>query len=101
MTDLASDMRGRIAAALPNVLAKALTDYEKFLDAKGESETSKTFKERHEACKAAVAHIAMIVKVAGEIGDEENPGGESQQKILETLLLDARKELENQGEDEV
>jgi hypothetical protein len=96
MNNIADDVRTRIASALPNVLAKAIKDYEKFLEPKEEKETSKTFKERHDACKAALAHIALIVKVSDEICVPGQAG--NQQQILEALLTDARKELENQDD---
>lgn len=101
MTDLQDDVRERIAKALPNVLGKAIEDYEKFLqpkenENKKEKETPKEFKDRHDACKAALAHIALIVKTAEQVGGMQKTGGEAQQKFLEDLLLEARKELENQ-----
>lgn len=98
MSNLTDEVRKKIVGALPDVLAKALTDYQQFLDKtkKETAETPQEFKARHDACKAALGHIALIVKLAQQVMAGDDGAGDPNQKIvLEALLADARQELEN------
>lgn len=86
------ETRKRIAGFLPDALDIALQSYHSFLrsdippDAKG-------FSAHHSACKIAIAHIELLLKLAkwAHLPDD-NVVGEDQQRRLVTILEDAQAE---------
>lgn len=75
---------------IPAAMAAALKSYQDFLD-RNSDEAAGDFKDRHTACKAALAHIELLVKLAGIIGDLENTP-EDKNKIND-LIAKAMDEL--------
>ncbi|MFP4098820.1 MAG: hypothetical protein ACLFP8_08415 [Alphaproteobacteria bacterium] len=64
MPEIEDDTRQQIAQFLPIALKTALKSYQDFCDLKP-SDDAKEFKARHDACKVAVAHIQLLIKLAG------------------------------------
>lgn len=87
------DTRARIAAFLPDAIAKALTSYQLFLE-EGAHNDAKEFKAHHEACKVAIAHVELLIKLA-QWADLPDPVAEdvNQQKMLKAVMGEAMKEL--------
>ncbi len=85
--------RMQIAQFLPNALRIAIASYRSFL-IKGKSEESKDFKEHQIACKAALAHIELLLKLArlADLPDAyiEN---ENERKTMLELIENGQKEL--------
>ena len=66
MTKIENKTRAAIAEFLPGAIAAALQSYSRFLDdaAKAsEDQDSKDFKAHHDACKMAIAHIELLIKL--------------------------------------
>jgi len=55
--------RMEIVKFLPHALGKALDSYKLFRNKKHHEEP-KEFKAHHEACKAAIAHVQLLIKLA-------------------------------------
>ena len=93
MPNIEGGMRTRIAEFLPQAFAKALVSYQLFLD-EGAHEDAKDFKAHHDACKVAVAHIELLIKLAqwADLPDETE-ADEAQQKALAALIKNAKTEL--------
>lgn len=89
------DTRARIAAFLPDAIAKALTSYQLFLE-EGAHTDAKEFKAHHDACKVAIAHVELLIKLA-QWADLPDPTAEdiNQQKILKAVMCPAIEELED------
>ncbi len=77
MSDIEGGMRTRIAEFLPCALGEALASYQVFLE-REHTEIPKDFKAYHDACKAAISHVELLLKLAdkinmlGEDGEENN-----------------------------
>lgn len=66
--------RTQIAAFLPDAIQTAIQSYQDFADEqvtipcdkdkKATNNTSKNFKDHHDACKVAIAHIELLLKLA-------------------------------------
>ena len=93
---LESLTRDQIAHALPHAIEKAIASYHNF-SGQDNSETPKLFGDHHNACKAAIAHIELLLKLARwadipTMGDKENE--------MEGILNRANHELkETDGHD--
>jgi hypothetical protein len=87
------DTRARIAAFLPDAIAKALTSYQLFLE-EGAHNDAKEFKAHHDACKVAIAHLELLIKLA-QWADLPDPTaeGHNHQKMLEGVIGAAMEEL--------
>ena len=81
--------RARIAATLPHAIERAIASYHQFYDQPTPSE-AKDFSSHHTACKAAIAHIELLLKLArwADLPDE-NKGDTD----LAAILAKAREEL--------
>ncbi len=99
------ETRKSIAAFLPDAIAAALKSYEAFSGSKASADVSKEFKEHHSACKVAIAHIELLIKLANwaelpDAGAEDTNG----QIILAAMMQQAEGELskyrEKNGESE-
>ena len=90
--------RAQIASFLPDAIAKALTSYHKFMDAPHESE-AKAFSAHHGACKAAIAHIELLLKLArwADLPDART-GSSNEQIMLAAMVQEAEEELRNYRE---
>ncbi len=92
--------RSQIAGFLPDAIRAALTSYQKFSNKKV-SDEEKEFKDHHNACKVAISHIDLLLKLArwadlpdGELADKNG------QKILVAAIAEAENELKGYEEQE-
>ena len=91
MPEKSSDMldnksRERIAEFLPDALVTALESYYGF--AKTEiPDTAKGFSDHHNACKVAIAHIDLLLKLAkwAHLPDDGVVDDESQRRLVNIL----------------
>lgn len=90
--------RAQIASFLPDAIAKALTSYHKFMDTPHESE-AKSFSAHHGACKAAIAHIELLLKLArwADLPDART-GTSNEQIMLAAMVQEAEEELKQYKE---
>lgn len=93
MTIEEEEMRERIKIFLPRALEIAIAAH-KFSSVQKDKDGG-VMKKHQEACKAAAAHIELLMKLAQKVGENqsENP---CKSEDLEELIAKARKEL--QGE---
>jgi len=94
---LEDDTRAKIARCLPSAIDYALQSYRQFYDG-DHFENAKEFSAHHTACKAAIAHIELLLKLAAWANLPSNNG--PYDDALTGLLADARSELENYHEDD-
>ena len=83
--------RGQIAAFLPRALATAIASYDLFLGQTDMNDPQK-FKAHHDACKVALAHIELLLKLAqwAEVAEDcEDPD-----EKLAALLAAGQAEVE-------
>lgn len=80
---MSSDVKNRLGQVLSPVLDKALADYQSFLH-QSVSLDPKEFSAFQNACKGALAHIALLLKLSGQ---SENPETEPD---FATLIEEAR-----------
>ncbi len=101
------ETRKQIARFLPDALAKALTSYHEFMDVdipKGKPKTDEAegqtsasaFERHHKACKAAIAHIELLIKLAewAQLPDVK-ADDHNQQIVLSALLQEANAEIKD------
>jgi hypothetical protein len=104
-TTIEDRSRVQIAQFLPDAIARALTSYRLFMEteapagAPGEEGKSdaRRFSEHHGACKAAIAHIELLLKLARWA---DLPGGAADAKdnaMLTAMLAEAAAELAEIG----
>ncbi|MCB9988647.1 MAG: hypothetical protein H6868_04835 [Rhodospirillales bacterium] len=95
MTDTISDAtRAQIAEFLPRALGTAIASYELFFDRQPEEkEDPKDFKAHHDACKVAIAHIELLIKLAKWAEVPENCAGDEQAMLI-ALLAQAQAEID-------
>ncbi len=96
MPNIESGMRERIAEFLPCALHRAIVSYENFMD-REEQEKAGEFKAHHDACKVALAHIELLVKLA-RWADLPDPRleDEDKQRVLAGMIEAARGELDGE-----
>jgi len=98
MPSIESQTRQDIAAFLPRAIQTALESYEYFSQAQitdpQSDPCSKKFKDHHDACKVAIAHIELLIKLA-KWADIPPPELEDalQQSILQSVIETASAEL--------
>lgn len=87
-------MRERIAAFLPSALETALASYQLFSRKETHEENPQKFKAYHDACKVALAHIELLMKLV-KLANLPDPklNDEMKQADLAALIENARKEL--------
>lgn len=64
MPPLESQTKDRIAAFLPEAIGTALRSYARFAGQDAPTEEARDFTAHHNACKVAIAHIELLVKLA-------------------------------------
>lgn len=77
MTQIEHTTREAVAKFLPDAIAAALMSYSDFLEeaaTNSDEQDPKEFKAHHDACKMAIAHIQLLIKLA-EWADLSNPDG--------------------------
>lgn len=98
MPQIESGMQADIAAFLPNAMKVTIQSYIRFAEeeatAPDEGKCAKTFKDHHDACKVAIAHIKLLIELAkwADIPPPEMED-EIQQSVLRSVLESANKEL--------
>lgn len=97
-------MRLRIAEFLPQAIETAMLSYQEFSEEQAtlpasealdvaKDDKAKIFKAHHDACKVAIAHIELLIKLAkwADLPDPELSGQE-ESKMLQTIIENARME---------
>lgn len=87
--------REQISQFLPDAIRKALTSYHLFMERDYEEEKPKAFEEHHKACKVAIAHIELLIKLArfADLPDAKAADGNNQ-IVLAAMLQEAQEELD-------
>ncbi len=88
--------REQIAKFLPDAIQKTLESYQEFMaqpvdvcdDIKND-QTSKIFSEHHKACKAAISHLELLLKLA----KWAHLPGEKDDEALAVMLSKAHKKV--------
>lgn len=85
--------RVQIAGFLPDAIRTALNSYQKF-SKKNVGDEEKDFKDHHTACKVAISHIDLLLKLArwADLPDSEIEG-QNHQRVLAAAIEEAEKEL--------
>ncbi len=91
--------RKQIAEFLPDAITTALCSYQTFSE-REEIEEPKAFKAHHDACKVAIAHIELLIKLA-QWADLPDPDleGKQHQDMLVGLIESAQGELKEYQKD--
>lgn len=82
-------LRGAVAAALPEAIEIVLQTYKRYAVFRGDD--AKAYKAHQDACRAAIAHIMLLIKL-GEVVRGDAPD-EASQEDLDAMILAARAEL--------
>jgi hypothetical protein len=97
MTEEIAALRRRMSAAMPERLAAAMNSYDGFALASPPTE-AKAFAAHHAACKAALAHVELLLKLTRwATGKEE---GSSEGDDLGRLIAEARGILGDDDDDD-
>ncbi len=85
--------RKQIAEFLPNAIRVSIASYRVF-SGKEKSNNPKDFKEHHGACKTAIAHIELLLKLAklADLPDEQFDN-QNNHNVLLDLIESAQGEL--------
>lgn len=98
MPHLREEMRDRVAAFLPLALKTAIKSYKAFSRQPESNETPALacdFKKHHDACKVAIAHIELLVKLAKIVGlPEPEQNTETSDEDLRKMIETAENELD-------
>ena len=90
--------RDQMLEFLPPALEIAFASYREFA-AKSQSEDAAGFKKHHDACKAAISHIELLLKLAKstDLNDKNHSEDISnqEQENISKLLQNAQNELAN------
>lgn len=82
---------------LPEALSRALESYHRFSKREAPQDDAKEFSAHHTACKVAIAHIELLLKLAKWA---ELPGKDTEKnKTLVKALSDAEKDLRHYHEE--
>ncbi len=100
MPNIEDDARNRIASFLPEAMERALQSYRSFLD-ESEHKNAKEFKAHHDACKVAIAHLELLIKLAewAHLPDE-NLGSQQLLMMLENAQAELQRNKHNEGKNE-
>lgn len=91
MPDTQEAMRDSITEFLPDALAKALESYQAFSANNEDLADSKKFKQFHDSCKAAIAHVELLIKLADQFNVTD--GASADYEALQKMISDARDEV--------
>lgn len=85
--------REQIATFLPDAIAKALTSYHRFADS-SIPDDPKGFSAHHGACKVAIAHVELLLKLArwADLPDAA-VADQNTQVILSAMMAEANEKL--------
>lgn len=110
MTTFESGMRERVSKFLPRALETALLSYHEFSEEQatapepeqeiGKDEKAKHFKAHHDACKVALAHIELLLKLA-RLADlpDANGGDEAARTRMAGLMALAQHEIDGKNKE--
>ena len=85
-----------LEAFLPDALSNALESYQKFSTEEQEHQNAKDFSEHHNACKVAIAHVELLLKLAKTIGMTKEKNKEQNQELSKMLSLAEKNVLEHE-----
>lgn len=77
-----------LEAFLPDALSNALESYQKFAAEEKKHETAKDFLEHHNACKVAISHVELLLKLTKRI-----EGSMQQNQDLEKMIEQAKRNI--------
>ncbi len=92
--------RAQIAHFLPDAIAAALRSYQTFSEREIISDP-KDFKDHHTACKVAIAHVELLLKLARFVDVPE--ANQNDAAMLSAMMAEAEETLRhynNSGEDD-
>ena len=95
--NLEENIHAKIAECLPSAIDCALQSYRHFAE-RSAPDDAKDFSAHHAACKAAIAHIDLLLKLAAWANLPREDGAEDD--ALVGLMADAQAELESYHEDD-
>ncbi len=113
MTEIQETTCTQITKFLPNALGHAITTYQRFVECFDKNpeekpedgnhlDDAKIFKARHDACKVAIAHIELLLKLADKVmkegGAGRDEGDELSQIALIAMIENAAAEVERYKE---
>ena len=85
--------RAQIAARLPDALMKALNDYHRFSQQPAGME-ARDFGDHQRACKTAIAHIELLVKLAERANlPDESIGDKNHQERFAGLFKKSKEQI--------
>ncbi len=87
-------LKAQISAQLETAASRVIESYQSFMNDEPEAGDARAFAAHHAACKAALAHLDLLLKLARLAGVETDAGTDEEQA---SLLAKARAEL---GDDE-
>lgn len=97
MPDLNDDARARIAAFLPEAIMAALDSYHHFLragpDESKDGDQAKNFKAHHDACKVAIAHLELLIKLGKSLDIDAQDEADAKSQVLAAMLKNAEAEI--------
>lgn len=77
--------RQRVAEFLPDAIGKTLESYRGFLGQDEHIEQAKDFSAHHSACKVAIAHLELLLKLAQMVNVEESVSSEKKDYIKRVI----------------
>jgi hypothetical protein len=84
-----SRLKGLVAAQVDQAIERAIASYHAFAQAQPQSTDPKEFAAHHAACKAALAHLDLLLKIA-RITDTPAPGTRDTSDERLATLAEAR-----------
>ncbi|MGQ0528073.1 MAG: hypothetical protein ACT4OY_08630 [Alphaproteobacteria bacterium] len=90
--------RAQIVEMMPRAIEIVMLSYQVFLDNEKMPKATKEFREHHNACKVALGHVALLLKLA-KWADVSGESDEEKRKAREDMMENAEKELKDRGED--
>lgn len=94
--------RDKIAKFLPDALKHSLESYHRFIITDELPDDAKSFSAHHNACKVAIAHIELLLKLA-KWADVLNAKQEAEEndQLLAGLIAEAQSELDQYSEKKI
>lgn len=88
--------REKIAQFLPDALKHSLESYHRFVINEEMPDDAKSFSAHHQACKVAIAHIELLIKLAkwADLLTEKAQSAIPNNDLLAGLIAEAQNELE-------
>jgi hypothetical protein len=88
--------RDKIAAFLPDALKHSLGSYHQFIISDERPDDAKSFAAHHSACKVAIAHIELLLKLAkwADVMSVHNQS-EGDDRLLADIIAKAQNELDD------